>query len=184
AVPAATARLLWPSSTASAPTTIVSQPSPVGSDRPEAAPRRSQARWRGAESAKLPAEKAVRAQALMEGFYRFDADRAVQFVALIWLLGVGTLLTRAAGGWWRVRTLHRTALAQAASRWQPACRRIASRLGLKSAAHVIESIAVEVPTVVGWLRPVILLPVSAVAALAPPPLAALPAPHPPPLPPP
>src|SRR4030095_13888079 len=33
--------------------------------------------------------------------------------------------------------------------------------------HVVESIAVEVPTVIGWMRPVILLPVAAVAALTP-----------------
>jgi BlaR1 peptidase M56 len=77
------------------------------------------------------------------------------------------LLGRMAGGWWHVRRLHRTALASRSSRWQTACRRIAYRIGLPAAAHVVESTAVEVPTLVGWLRPAILLPVAAIAVLTP-----------------
>src|SRR5206468_331985 len=72
-----------------------------------------------------------------------------------------------AGGWWQVRRLHRAALATAASRWQSACRRIAYRIGLPAAAHVVESALVEVPIVVGWLRPAIILPVAALASLSP-----------------
>ena len=77
------------------------------------------------------------------------------------------LLARMAGGWWHVRRLHRHALSTAASRWQTACRRIAYRLGLPAAAHVVESARVDVPTVVGWLRPAILLPIAAMATLTP-----------------
>ena len=46
------------------------------------------------------------------------------------------LLARMAGGWWRVRRLHRLALATRSSRWQTPCRRLAYRLGLPAAAHV------------------------------------------------
>ena len=77
------------------------------------------------------------------------------------------LLARMAGGWWHVRRLHRIALATASSRWQTACRRLAYRLGLPAAAHVVESALVDVPTVVGWLRPAILLPIAALASLSP-----------------
>ena len=44
---------------------------------------------------------------------------------------------------------------------------MAYRLGLPAAAHVVESALVDVPTVVGWLRPAILLPVAAIATLTP-----------------
>src|SRR6185503_6057563 len=94
-------------------------------------------------------------------------DRLAPGVALVWLAGVAVLLARMAGGWWRVRRLHRTALATASSRWQTACRRLAYRLGLPAAAHVVESALVDVPTVVGWLRPAILLPVAALVSLTP-----------------
>ena len=79
-------------------------------------------------------------------------DRFVNGVTMAWLLGVVLLLGRMGGGWWHVRRLHRIALATHASRWQTACRRIAFRLGLPAAAHVVESTLIEVPTVVGWLR--------------------------------
>src|SRR5204863_2273719 len=67
----------------------------------------------------------------------------------------------------RVSALHRAALAAAPSTWQTACQRIARRLGVTAAVHVVESLTVDVPTVVGWMRPVILLPIAAVAALTP-----------------
>ncbi len=77
------------------------------------------------------------------------------------------LLARMAGGWWRVRRLHHIALATHSSRWQTCCRRLAYRLGLPAAAHVVESALVDVPTVVGWLRPAIILPIAALASLTP-----------------
>ena len=94
-------------------------------------------------------------------------DRIVPGITIVWLAGVLLLLARMTGGWWRVRRLHRAAMASTSSRWQTACRRLAYRLGLPAAAHVVESTLVDVPTVVGWLRPAILLPVAALAALSP-----------------
>ena len=88
-------------------------------------------------------------------------------VTVAWLAGVLVLLARMTGGWWRVRRLHHLALATRSSRWQACCRRLAYRLGLPAAAHVVESALVEVPTVVGWLRPAIILPVAALASLTP-----------------
>jgi hypothetical protein len=72
------------------------------------------------------------------------------------------LLGRVAGGWWHVRRLRATGPRAAES-----CRRLAYRLGLPAAAHVVESALVDVPTAVGWLRPAILLPIAALASLTP-----------------
>ena len=94
-------------------------------------------------------------------------DRVVRTITICWLVGVSLLLGRMAGGWWYVRRLHHLAMKMPASAWQTPCRRIAYRLGLPAAAHVVESALVEVPTVVGWLRPAILLPMAAMAALSP-----------------
>ena len=94
-------------------------------------------------------------------------DRLLPGITLAWLAGVVLLLARMAGGWWHVRRLHRLALASRSSRWQTACRRLAYRIGLPAAAHVVESALVDVPTVVGWLRPAILLPIAALASLSP-----------------
>jgi beta-lactamase regulating signal transducer with metallopeptidase domain len=98
---------------------------------------------------------------------RIESDRIVRGIAFAWLIGVAFLLARMGAAWWHIAHLHRRALATQASAWQNACRRIAYRLGLPAAAHVIESAAVDVPTVVGWIRPVIILPVAALAPLTP-----------------
>jgi beta-lactamase regulating signal transducer with metallopeptidase domain len=98
---------------------------------------------------------------------RLRIDQVLRGITLAWLIGVSVLLARMAAGWWQVRRLHQLAIATPSSRWQTACRRIAFRVGLPAAAHVVESTLVEVPTLVGWLRPAILLPVTAVTALTP-----------------
>ncbi|OLD15207.1 MAG: hypothetical protein AUJ01_12755 [Acidobacteria bacterium 13_1_40CM_3_65_5] len=118
-------------------------------------------------SARLQPSGADRASARLNAFDAQQVDRLVRGVTLTWLAGVVLLLARMAGGWWHVRRLHRHALATSSSRWQTTCRRIAYRLGLPAAAHVVESARVDVPTVVGWLRPAILLPVAAMATLTP-----------------
>ncbi len=95
-------------------------------------------------------------------------DRLAPAVTVVWLFGVALLLVRMLGGIWHVQRLHRSAMQAYPSRWQSVCRRLAYyRLGLSAAAHVVESSLVDVPTVVGWLRPAILLPVAALAVLTP-----------------
>ena len=92
---------------------------------------------------------------------------ALQGVVAVWLAGVSLLLVRTGGGLWRVHRLHEAGLAAPASRWQEAAARLASRLGLVDAVRVVESRLVGTPTVVGWMRPIILLPVAALANLTP-----------------
>ena len=92
---------------------------------------------------------------------------ALPAVVAVWLAGVSLLLVRMGGGLWRVHRLYEAGLAAPASRWQAVATRLASRLGLLDAVRVVESRLVGTPTVVGWMRPVILLPVAALANLTP-----------------
>ncbi|HEY5617654.1 MAG TPA: M56 family metallopeptidase [Vicinamibacterales bacterium] len=94
-------------------------------------------------------------------------DGLLPVVVFVWLAGVAVLIVRLAGGLWQVRRLQVRSLAAGASRWQTAVERIASRLRLRVAVHVVESALVDVPATVGWLRPVILLPIAALANLTP-----------------
>jgi beta-lactamase regulating signal transducer with metallopeptidase domain len=82
-----------------------------------------------------------------------------------WLAGVTFLLLHAFRGWYHIRRLHKAALAWAPSSWQLAANRLAQRLRLRRPVRVVEFAAIDVPTVVGWLRPVIILPVAAMAQL-------------------
>ena len=94
-------------------------------------------------------------------------EGTLPFVVMAWLSGVVLLAVRTGGGWWRVRGLHRTALGLKASRWSVMAGRIAAALRVRTAIHVVDSALVDVPTAVGWLRPVILLPIAALANLTP-----------------
>jgi uncharacterized protein (TIGR03435 family) len=84
-----------------------------------------------------------------------------------WLLGVCLLLLRLAGGLWRARGLRRAARALPPSSWQAACDGLTRRLGLRRVVRVADADFVDGPVVIGWLRPVILLPIAAVAGLTP-----------------
>ena len=88
-------------------------------------------------------------------------------VVSVWLAGVAVLLLRTFRGWYQIRRLHKAALGWAPSLWQLPANRLAQRLRLQTSVRVVEFTAVDVPTVLGWLRPVIILPVAAVAQLPP-----------------
>ena len=84
-----------------------------------------------------------------------------------WCVGVVFLLGRMAVRLREVRRLRRTSRSAARSPLRTVCHVMASRLGLRVPFRVVESAAVDSPTVIGWVRPVILLPIAALAALSP-----------------
>jgi uncharacterized protein (TIGR03435 family) len=91
----------------------------------------------------------------------------LSLVVLLWIIGVSVLLLRLVGGWWRIHRLHRASRAASASAWTGATARIAASLGLAHRVHVVDSVHVDTPTVIGWMKPVILLPIAAFAGLSP-----------------
>ena len=82
-----------------------------------------------------------------------------------WGLGVLFLSTRLIGGWLLIQRLTRRATRQDGEPWVLALQRIGAQLGLRQAVGLLESSLVEVPMVVGWWRPVILLPATALTGL-------------------
>jgi uncharacterized protein (TIGR03435 family) len=101
-------------------------------------------------------------------------DQLLRGIVFAWLVGIAVLGGRLAGGWWRVRRLHIVAIATGQqSTWEPLARRLAARLQLTRHIHVVDSGDVDSPVVLGWLRPVVVLPVAALAALTPEQVAAI-----------
>ncbi len=87
-------------------------------------------------------------------------------VVLTWVAGVVVLLIRLLGGWWRIHRLHRASRAALPSLWTNASTRLAAALGLSRRVHVVDSPLVDTPTVIGWVTPVILLPIAAFSGLS------------------
>lgn len=87
------------------------------------------------------------------------AERALPWVVLAWSLGAAVCLGRLARGLWRVRAVSRSAPgAPLPAPWRAVYERLAGALGVRAAARVVDSAAVAVPAVVGWLKPVVLVP--------------------------
>jgi beta-lactamase regulating signal transducer with metallopeptidase domain len=88
--------------------------------------------------------------------------------ALVGLWGSGVLLLslRSLGGWALARRLTRAGLGAVPAEVENLLARLVQALRVSAPVRLFETALVEVPTVVGWLRPVVLLPASALAGLS------------------
>ncbi|PYS80516.1 MAG: hypothetical protein DMF67_20090 [Acidobacteria bacterium] len=90
----------------------------------------------------------------------------VPLLAVLWLVGVALLASRFVGGWLLVLRLRRSARPVAES-FEELLSRASRRLRVSRAVRLCRSALVEAPTVVGHLRPIILIPASALTGLTP-----------------
>ena len=82
-----------------------------------------------------------------------------------WGVGVLGLSLRLLGGWLWIQWLVRHETRPVAERWAESLARLQGRLRIARPVRLLESIRLQVPLAVGWLRPVILLPVTALTGL-------------------
>jgi beta-lactamase regulating signal transducer with metallopeptidase domain len=92
--------------------------------------------------------------------------RVMPWLLALWFAGVFFLSLRFAGGWVMVQRLKRTEASPSLDHWQTRLASLSHRLRVSRPVRLCESALVEVPTVIGWLRPVILLPASALTGLS------------------
>lgn len=85
----------------------------------------------------------------------------------LWLSGVLLMALRALGGWRHVHYLRRTADCMSSPKWMETVRFVSERFGIKKLVRLAVSVSVNVPCVIGWFRPVILLPPSVITGLTP-----------------
>lgn len=95
------------------------------------------------------------------------ARQSLPTVVAVWLMGVIFLSGRLLLSWLRARSLVNHGSTEASIEWQRVAARISHALGLTRAVRILESAAVEVPSVLGSFRPVILLPASTLTGLTP-----------------
>ncbi len=99
----------------------------------------------------------------------FGLDRRIESLlpglVALWAAGVLLLCLRSFGGLALVRRLGRAGLSAAPAALEATLARLAKPLRVKGTVRLYESALVGVPTVVGWFRPVILLPASALTGL-------------------
>ena len=87
------------------------------------------------------------------------------WVVMVWLAGAAVFWVRLAGGWVVAARMRSMLVRRAPPEWQETLRKLGARIGLSRPVRLLVSALVQVPTVVGWLRPVVLVPVGALGGL-------------------
>jgi beta-lactamase regulating signal transducer with metallopeptidase domain len=84
-----------------------------------------------------------------------------------WAIGVAVLSLRGFGGWALTQRLRRSGVVRAAADIEERMARLARRIGVRTPVGLRVSRLVEVPTVIGVVRPLILLPAGTLLGLSP-----------------
>ncbi len=83
-----------------------------------------------------------------------------------WLLGVAFFSLRSAGGFLLLERERRKQSVTASARVLAICQTLQRRLGLERAIRYCECTWLQAPAVIGWFRPIVLLPVTALTGLS------------------
>jgi beta-lactamase regulating signal transducer with metallopeptidase domain len=89
------------------------------------------------------------------------------WLVMAWGMGVLALSIRLLGGWWLVRRIRDSIANAPLPDWQPRLAALSRRIGVSRPVRLFRSALVQVPTAIGWLHPVILLPASTLTGLSP-----------------
>jgi TonB family protein len=84
----------------------------------------------------------------------------------VWSVGVGVLTTRLFVAWIRTERVRRRDVAVVSEGLASSVRRIADDLGIRRPVATYLSGKIDVPTVIGWIRPTLLLPIGAFTGLS------------------
>ena len=102
-------------------------------------------------------------------FYRLTAalDRSMPVLLALWFAGVLLLLGRLSMGLIIARQMKSLSTEPPTHELLSTFRRLTHRIGVSRPVRLLHSALVQVPTVIGWLRPVVLIPFGCLAGLSP-----------------
>ena len=94
-----------------------------------------------------------------------EPGQFLPWVVVVWLAGALVFWVRLAGGWMVAARMRSMLIRRAPPEWQQILRILGARIGVSRSVRLLVSALVQAPTVVGWLRPVVLVPVGALSGL-------------------
>jgi len=97
----------------------------------------------------------------------------IPWLALAWMLGVCALSLRAGGLWLQLRLLARSGSEPEQTALLDRFRRLVKQAGLRRKIRLLLSDRIDTPLTFGWIKPVVMLPFSAISGLSPAQLEAL-----------
>jgi beta-lactamase regulating signal transducer with metallopeptidase domain len=90
---------------------------------------------------------------------------ALPWLVMAWFVGVSIFSARLIGAWLSTARLRASGTRPAPAEWRATLDRLVRRMGVLRPVRLLVSARVETPSVLGWLRPVILAPVGALTGL-------------------
>ena len=119
----------------------------------------------GAAMAAATTVGAVSRSALAAPSWRLLLGAMLPWLVLAWSAGAGVLGARVYRQWRGLRRM--LAAAEQLPEWQSRARQFADRLGLRRMVPVLASVRVTTPTLVGWVKPAVVLPLAVLARMPP-----------------
>lgn len=98
--------------------------------------------------------------------FRLYFNQHMPLIVLGWLVGVAVLMLRFMGGLAYLQRLRHYRVKPASPLWQEKVAQIAQKLAVKRVVPLLESAVVQVPMVIGFLKPVILVPLGTLTGLS------------------
>ena len=99
--------------------------------------------------------------------WKLNVSAAAPWAALLWMAGVLLMFGRYSLSSISVSRLRRRGVCCAPDAWQREVEKLTARLRISKPVRLLESGLADVPTVIGHLRPLILMPVGMLAGLSP-----------------
>lgn len=88
-----------------------------------------------------------------------------QWIVLAWIFGVLICSIRLIAGWTMSRSLTKAGTSAVPSEIQQSFNEVMERLAMTTPVRLLASLRIDTPVAIGWLRPVVLLPLTAITGL-------------------
>ncbi len=112
----------------------------------------------------VPTEASLQQE--IKSFFTGYFEMHLPLIVAIWLIGEAFFALKLAGGFLYVQRLQYFHSTPLGIEWQVKIKQLSNSLGLNKAVNISESTLVNTPVVLGWLKPIILMPVGAVNNLS------------------
>jgi beta-lactamase regulating signal transducer with metallopeptidase domain/peptidoglycan/xylan/chitin deacetylase (PgdA/CDA1 family) len=103
----------------------------------------------------------------LQNFFRQNSSPILLFIVGLWLFGVALSALRLAGGVWQLRQYKTKEISAPDARWQAKFAALCEKLKITRRVKFLQSNLIQTPVVIGWLRPVILIPASVFLQISP-----------------
>jgi beta-lactamase regulating signal transducer with metallopeptidase domain len=112
------------------------------------------------QTANLPDENVFLSFANLQKHFKQNLVSALPMFVLLWIFGVGIFAFRLCGGVWQLHTYKTRGVLLPNKHWEERFSVLCGKLRIVQTVKLLQSNRIETPVVVGWLKPLILVPSS------------------------